>query len=89
VAREAKGTFLEQVDTKGKAFIDRWEREFNNKRRGKAWGELIKEADRIRDPGATQPRKTLYHKMVEEAWWKKMMISRLRAEKRETSKGEK
>jgi hypothetical protein len=31
-AREAKGTFLEQVDTKGKAFIDRWEQEFNTKR---------------------------------------------------------
>ena len=31
VAREAKGTFLEQLDTKGKAVIDRWEREFNNK----------------------------------------------------------
>jgi hypothetical protein len=52
VAKEAKGTFLEQVDTKGKAVIDRWEREFNNKRQGKAWGELIKEADGIRDPGA-------------------------------------
>jgi hypothetical protein len=89
VAREAKGTFLEQVDTKGKVVIDRWEREFNNKRQGKYWGELIKEADGIRDPRATQPRKTLYHKMVEEAWWKKMMISKLRDEKRETSKGEK
>jgi hypothetical protein len=50
VAREAKGTFLEQVDTKGKAVIDRWERKLNNKRQGKAWGELIKEADGIRDP---------------------------------------
>jgi hypothetical protein len=86
VAREAKGTFLEQVDTKGKAVIDKWERELKNKRQGKAWGELIKEADGIRDPGAAQPRKTLYLKM-EEAWWRKMMISKLRDEKRETNKG--
>jgi hypothetical protein len=31
-AREAKGTFIEQVDTKGKEVIDRWEREVNTKR---------------------------------------------------------
>jgi len=31
-AKEAKGTFLEQVDTKGKEVIDKWEREVNTKR---------------------------------------------------------
>jgi hypothetical protein len=87
-AREAKGTFLEQVDTKGKEVIDRWEREVNTKRQGKAWAELIQEADGIRDPGATQPRKTLYHKTVEEAWRTKMLISKLRADKNETSRVE-
>jgi hypothetical protein len=30
-AKEAKGTFLEQVDSKGKVVIDRWEREVNTK----------------------------------------------------------
>jgi hypothetical protein len=85
-AREAKGTFLKQVDTKGKAVIDRWEREVNTKRQGKAWVELIQEADGIRDPGATQPRKTLYHKTVEEAWRTKMLISKLRADKNETNR---
>jgi hypothetical protein len=30
-AREAKGTFLEQVDTKGKEVINRWEQEVNTK----------------------------------------------------------
>jgi hypothetical protein len=65
--REAKGTFLEQVDTKGKVVINRWEREVNTKRQGKAWAELIQEADRIRDPGATQPRKPSTTK-----WWRKL-----------------
>ena len=85
VAREAKGTFLEQVDTKDKADIDRWEWEVNTKRQGKSWVELIQEADGLRDPGATQPRKTLYHKTVEEAWHTKMLICKLRAEKNETN----
>jgi hypothetical protein len=31
VAREAKCTFLEQVDTKGKEVIDKWEQEVNTK----------------------------------------------------------
>jgi hypothetical protein len=87
-AKEAKGTFLEQFETKGKVVIDRWEREVNTKRQGKSWAELIQEVDGIRDPGATQPRKTLYHKTVEEAWRTKMMISKLRADKNETSRVE-
>jgi hypothetical protein len=36
-AREAKGTFFMQVDPKGKAIINRWEREINTTRKGKAW----------------------------------------------------
>jgi len=66
-ARESKGTFLTQVDPKGKAIINRWEREINTTRKGKAWTKLIQEADGIRDSGATRPITTLYHKMVE-AW---------------------
>jgi hypothetical protein len=85
-AREAKGTFLTQVDPKGKAVIDRWEREVNTTRQGKAWAELIQEADGIRDPGATQPRTTLYHKTVEEAWRTKMLIGKLSADRKETSR---
>jgi hypothetical protein len=54
--REAKGTFLTQVDPKGKVIINRWEKEINTTRKGKAWTELIQEEDGIRDPGATQPR---------------------------------
>jgi hypothetical protein len=85
-AREAKGTFLTQVDPKGKAVIDRWEREVNNKRQGKDWEELIQEADGIKDPGTTQPRMTLYQKTVEEAWRTKMLIGKLKADRKETSR---
>jgi len=42
--------------------------------------------DGIRDLGATQPRTTLYHKTVEEAWRTKMLIRKLRADKNETSR---
>jgi hypothetical protein len=50
--------------------------------------ELIQEADGIRDLGATQPMKTLYHKTVEEAWCTKMLICKLREEKNDTNKVE-
>jgi hypothetical protein len=36
-AKEAKGTFLTPVDPKGKAIINRWEREINTTRKGKDW----------------------------------------------------
>ena len=85
-AREAKSIFLEKVDTKGIAFIDRWEQEVNTKCQGKAWAELIREAGGIKDPGATQPRKTLYHKTVEESLHTKMPICKLRAEKNKTNR---
>jgi len=84
--REAKSTFLEQVDTKSKEVIDRWEREVKTKHQGKAWAEIIHEADEIRDLGATQHRKTLYHKTLEEAWCTKMMISKMKADKNETNR---
>jgi hypothetical protein len=43
--REAKGTFHTLVEPKGKAIITRWEKEINTKRKGKAWKELIHEAN--------------------------------------------
>jgi hypothetical protein len=67
-ARDAKNTFHMLVEPKGKTTITRWEKEINAKCKGKAWEELIQEADWITDPGATQPRETLYHKTVERAW---------------------
>jgi hypothetical protein len=87
-AREAKSTFLTQVDTKGKTIIKRWEREINNARRGKAWTKLTQEAGGIRDPGATLPRTTLYHRTVEEAWRTKMLIGKMCADQKETNKTE-
>jgi hypothetical protein len=44
--------------------------------------------DGIRDPRATQPRTTLYQKTVEEAWHKKLLISKMRADRNETSRVE-
>jgi hypothetical protein len=79
-AKEAKGIFLTQVDPKGKTIINRWKREVNITHKGKAWTKLIQEADGIRDPGATQPRRTLYHKTVEEAWRTKNLIGKMNAD---------
>jgi hypothetical protein len=87
-AREAKSTFLTQVDTKGKTIIKRWEREINTTRKGKAWTKLTQEAGGIRDPGATQPRTTLYHKTVEEAWRTKMLIGKMCVDRKETNRME-
>jgi hypothetical protein len=85
-ARDAKGTFHTLVEPKGKATITRWEKEINAKRKGKAWEELIQEADWITDPGATQPRETLYHKMVEMAWRTKMLIGKVSSERKDASR---
>jgi hypothetical protein len=87
-AREAKSTFLMKVDTKGKTTIKRWEREINNARRGKSWSQITQEAGGIRDPGATQPRITLYHRTVEEAWRTKMLIGKMCAARSETNRTE-
>jgi hypothetical protein len=48
--------------------IGRWEREINTIHKGKSWTKLIQEENGIKDPGATQPRTTLYHKKMEEVW---------------------
>jgi len=48
--------------------------------------ELIQEVDGIRDPGATQSKTTLYHKTVEEAWRTKMLIGKMNADQKETSR---
>jgi hypothetical protein len=50
VARDARSTFLEKVDTKGKSIIKRWEGEIKNARRGKAWSTLTQEAGGIWTP---------------------------------------
>jgi hypothetical protein len=83
-AREAKGTFLTQVDPKGKVIINRWEREINTTCKGKASKELIQEVDGLKDPRATHPRTTLYHKMVEETWRIKMLIGKMNTDWKET-----
>jgi hypothetical protein len=88
VAREAKSTFLMKVCTKEKTTIKRWEREINNIRRGKSWSQITQEARGIREPGATQPRITLYHRMVEEAWRTKMLIGKMCAAQSETNRTE-
>jgi hypothetical protein len=44
---------------------------------------LVQEADWVTDPGAMQPRETLYHKMVEMAWLTKMMIGKVSSEMEE------
>jgi hypothetical protein len=44
------------------------------------WDALAQEAEWVIDPGAMQPRETLYHKMVEMAWLTKMMIGKVSSE---------
>jgi hypothetical protein len=68
------------VAPKGKATITRWGKEIKEKRKGKAWDALTQEADWVTDPGATQPKETLYHKTVEMAWITKMMINKVSLE---------
>jgi hypothetical protein len=70
---------------KGKATITRWEKEINAKCKGKAWEELIQEEDWITDPGAMQPRETLYHKTVEMAWRTKMLIGKVSSKRKDAS----
>jgi hypothetical protein len=47
---------------------------------------LVHEADWVTDLGATQPRETLYQKMVEMDWITKMMIGKVNSEMEETRK---
>jgi hypothetical protein len=52
----AKGTFQTQVEPKGKETITKWEKELNNKCKGKVRDALVQEADWATDLGAMQPR---------------------------------
>jgi hypothetical protein len=81
--KDAEGTFQTLVAPKGKVNITRWEKELKDKRKGKAWDALVQEADWVTDPGATQPKETLYHKTVEMAWLTKMMIGKVNSEMEE------
>jgi hypothetical protein len=57
------------------------EKEIKRSRKGKTWDALTQETDWVTDPGATQPRETLYHKMVEMAWQTKMLIGKVSSER--------
>jgi hypothetical protein len=48
-AKDAEGTFETQVAPKGKESITRWEKELNNKCKGKARDALVQEADWVTD----------------------------------------
>jgi hypothetical protein len=50
--KHAEGTFETQVAPKGKESITRWEKELNNKCKGKARDALVQEADWVTDPRA-------------------------------------
>jgi hypothetical protein len=79
--KDVEGTFHTLVAPKGKETITRLEKEINEKCKGKTWDALAQEADWVTDPGATQPRETLYHKMVEMAWKTKMLIGKVSSER--------
>jgi hypothetical protein len=66
-AKDAEGTFHTLVAPKGKATINRLEKEIQRNRKGKTWDALTQETNWVTDPGATQPRETLYHKTMEMA----------------------
>jgi hypothetical protein len=78
--KDTEDTFYTLVAPKGKATITRWEKEIKEKRKGKAWDALTQEAVWVTDPGAMQPRETLYHKMMDMAWLTNMMIDKLSSE---------
>jgi hypothetical protein len=83
--KRRRGHLHTLVAQKGKATITRWEKEIKSKREGKAWDALTQEADWVTNPGATQPKETLYHKMMEMAWLTKMMIDKV-SSKREDAR---
>jgi hypothetical protein len=49
--------------------------------KGKTWDALTQEGDWVTNPGATQPKETLYHKMVEMTWKTKMLIGKVSSER--------
>jgi hypothetical protein len=84
VEKYAEGTFQTLVAPKGKATITQWEKEIKEKCKGKAWDALAHEVDWVTNLGATQPRETLFHKMVEMVWLTKMMIDKVSLEMEDT-----
>jgi hypothetical protein len=57
------------------------EKEIQGNCKGKTWDALTQETDWVTDPGATQPKETLYHKTMEMAWKTKMLIGKVRSER--------
>jgi hypothetical protein len=84
-AREAKSTFLTQVDPKGKR-SSKGGREKSTTHAGEKPGQTNPGSRRDKGPRATQPRTTLYHKTVEEAWRTKMLIGKMCADRKETNR---
>jgi hypothetical protein len=68
---------------RGRQQFNKWEEEIKEERSDKEWGEMAQEADWVTDLGATRPRETLYHKMVETAWFTKMLIGKVKSEREE------
>jgi hypothetical protein len=75
--KDVEGTFHTRVAPKGKATIARLEKEIKENRKGKTRDSLTREGDWVTDPGATQPRESLYHKMMEMVWKTKMLIGKV------------
>jgi hypothetical protein len=84
VEKDAEGTFHTLVSPRGKATIVRLEKKIKEKRKGKTWDALTQEVDWVTEPGATQHRETLYHKMVEMAWQTNMLIGKVSSEREDT-----
>jgi hypothetical protein len=87
VERDTEGTFHTLVSPKGKETITQLEKEIKGKHKGKTWDALTQEAKWVIDPGATQPRETLYHKIVDMGWKTNILIKKVSLE-REDSKQE-
>jgi hypothetical protein len=83
-AKDAKGTFHTLVAPKGKGTITQLEKAIKEKCKGKTSDVLAQEADWVTDPGATQPKETLYHKTMEMAWQTKMLIGKVSSERDDT-----
>jgi hypothetical protein len=81
--KEAESTFHSLAVPKGNKIITQWEKELKDKRKGKEWDDLLREADWVIDLGATRPKENLYHKTIEMAWLTKMLIGKIHSEKAE------
>jgi hypothetical protein len=81
VEKYVEETFHTFVAPKRKATITQLEKEIKEKRKGKTWDALTQEVDWVTKPGAMQPRETLYHKTMEMAWKKNMLIGKVSLER--------